>query len=105
MFDEIVLKNSGYVDLILSDDYTHRTYYMGMVDEHNKVNFYDGQLRVVTPDGKEFAKFARRKYLDHIAEHVEPWSYMKFCYLKQTGWKGFADGPKAASTASRRWRA
>ena len=47
----------GYVDLILSDAYTHRTYYMGLVDENNKVNFYDGQLRVVTPEGKEFAKF------------------------------------------------
>jgi F420-non-reducing hydrogenase large subunit len=23
---------------------------------------------------------------------VEPWSYIKFCYLKELGWKGFADG-------------
>jgi len=65
---------------------------MGLVDENNKVNFYDGKLRVVNPDGKEFAKFAPTEYLDHIAEHVEPWSYIKFPYLKNIGWKGFVDG-------------
>ncbi|MBC8874098.1 MAG: Ni/Fe hydrogenase subunit alpha [Planctomycetes bacterium] len=93
VFDDIVLKNKEYVDLILSDAYTHRTYYMGMVDENNRVNFYDGQLRVVDPDGKEFLKFPSGDYLKHVAEHVEPWSYIKFCYLKDVGWKGFEDGP------------
>jgi F420-non-reducing hydrogenase large subunit len=47
---------------------------------------------VVSPDGKEIAKFAGQEYLDHVAEHVEPWSYVKFCYLKQVGWNGFTDG-------------
>jgi F420-non-reducing hydrogenase large subunit len=65
---------------------------MGMVDEQNRVNFYEGQLRVVTPEGKEAAKFDPQKYAEYIAEHVEPWSYMKFCYLKQPGWKGFTEG-------------
>ena len=95
VFDKIVLQNSGYVDLILSDNYTHRTHYMGMVDERNRVNFYEGQLRVVTPEGKEAAKFDPQKYVDYIAEHVEPWSYMKFCYLKQPGWKGFTEGAES----------
>jgi len=92
VFDDIVLKNKEYVDMIVSDAYTHHTYYMGLVDEKNKVNFYDGKVRVVDPDGKEFAKYAPREYLDHVAEHVEPWSYMKFPYLKKIGWKGFVDG-------------
>ncbi|MBN1366660.1 MAG: Ni/Fe hydrogenase subunit alpha [Dehalococcoidales bacterium] len=92
VFDDIVLKNKAYVDLILSDGYTHNTYYMGLVDANNKVNFYDGMLRVVDPTGKEFAKFAPKDYLDHIAEHVEPWSYIKFPFLKKVGWKGFVDG-------------
>ncbi len=95
LFDSIVLKNSGYVDLILSDPYTHHTYYMGMVDKNNKVNFYDGQLRVVSPEGKEAAKFDSTKYFDYVSERVEPWSYMKFCYLKQPGWTGFNDGPSS----------
>jgi F420-non-reducing hydrogenase large subunit len=92
LLEEVVLKNSDYVNLILSDAYTHRTYYMGMVDQNNQVNFYDGMLRVVTPQGKEWKQFRGSKYLDNIAEHVEPWSYVKFCYLKPVGWKGFAEG-------------
>jgi F420-non-reducing hydrogenase large subunit len=65
---------------------------MGMVDKNNKVNFYDGDVRVVTPEGKEFARFRPGEYLNHIAERVEPWSYVKFPYLKNVGWKGFVDG-------------
>jgi F420-non-reducing hydrogenase large subunit len=93
LFHDVVLKNTRYVELIKSDAYTLRTYYMGLVDEHNKVNFYDGKIRVVTPDGREFAKFEARDYLEHIAEHVEPWTYVKLPYLKKVGWKGFVDGP------------
>lgn len=92
VFRDIVLANPDYVALVTSEAYTHKTYYMGMVDEANKVNFYDGRLRVVDPEGKEFVAFDPRKYLDHVAEHVEPWSYMKFTYLKDVGWKGFTDG-------------
>jgi F420-non-reducing hydrogenase large subunit len=91
-FEEIVLKNQEYVDTITSDMYTHRTYYLGMVDAKNQSNFYDGVLRVVDPAGKEWGKFTAKQYLDVIAEHVEPWSYMKFSYLKKLGWKGFVDG-------------
>jgi len=90
--EDIVLKNKEYVDLITSDAYTHKTYYMGLVDDNNKVNFYSGKLRVVGPDGKEFAKFDVHDYMDHIAEHVEPWTYMRFSYLKKLGWKGWTDG-------------
>ncbi len=92
VFDDIVLKNKEYLDMVLSDAYTHRTYYMGMVDEKNRVNFYEGKVRVVDPDGKEFVKYAHREYLEHIAERVEPWTYVKIPYLKKVGWKGFVDG-------------
>ncbi len=92
VFKDIVLSNKEYVDLITSDAYTHRTYYMGLVDEKNMVNFYDGKLRVTGPSGREFAKFDVHDYLEHIAEHVEPWTYVKFPFLKKIGWKGFIDG-------------
>ncbi|MFA5785962.1 MAG: Ni/Fe hydrogenase subunit alpha [Actinomycetota bacterium] len=92
VFGDIVLANAAYVDMITSDAYTHRTYYMGMVDAGNKVNFYDGDIRVVDPEGREYVKFSGGDYLGHVAEHVEPWSYMKFCYLKNVGWKGFSEG-------------
>lgn len=94
LFDDLVLKNKTYLDIILSKDiYYHETNYMGMVDENNKVNFYDGMLRVVNPSGKEIEKFDPRQYQDHISEHKEEWSYIKFLYLKKIGWKGFVDGP------------
>jgi F420-non-reducing hydrogenase large subunit len=96
VFKDIVLKNPEYVKLITSDAYTHKTYYMGLVDGNNKVNFYDGLIRVVDPSGKEYAKFPVQKYRDFVGEHVEPWSYIKFCYLKPLGWQGFADGPQSS---------
>ncbi len=95
LFDDIVLKNKDYVDLITGDIYQHRTYYMGLVDGNNKVNFYDGVIRVVDPNGKEFAKFRVQEYIDHIREHVEPWTYVRFSYLKNVGWKGFVDGKES----------
>ena len=94
-FNDIVLKNKEYVDLILSDAFTHRTYYMGLVDEKNLVNFYDGKVRVVDPEGREFVKYSPKEYLDNIAEHVEPWTYLKFPFLKKVGWKGFVDGKES----------
>jgi len=95
LFDDVVLKNKEYVDLITGDVYSHRTYYMGLVDENNKVNFYDGQIRVVDPNGKEYVKFKPQDYLQHIREHVEPWTYVRFSFLKNIGWKGFVDGKES----------
>jgi len=92
LFEDVVLKNQDYLDLVLSEAFTHQTYYMGLVDENNHVNFYDGKVRVVDPEGEEFVKYAPEDYLDVVAEHVEPWTYLKFPYLKAVGWKGFKDG-------------
>ncbi len=92
LFDDIVMNNQGYVDLILGDVYTHQTYYIGMVDEQRRVNFYDGHISVVAPDGERVGTFAPQDYREWISEHVEPWTYLKFPYLKKVGWKGFVDG-------------
>lgn len=91
-FHDMVLANPRYTDLITSDTYLHRTYSMGTVDALNRANFYDGMIRVVDPDGKEFVRYNPRDYAQHLHEHVEPWSYVKFPYLKKVGWKGFVDG-------------
>ncbi|GAM09090.1 F420-non-reducing hydrogenase iron-sulfur subunit A [Geobacter sp. OR-1] len=105
IFEDLVLKNRAYVDLITSDIYTHKTYYMGLVDGQNRVNFYDGKVRVVGPDGAELVKYPAKEYASHIAERVEPWTYLKYPYLKNVGWQGFVDGPEsgvyAASPLSR----
>ena len=95
IFDDVVLKNADYVNLITSDPYNLPTYYMGTVDNNNKVNFYDGKVRVVDPQGKEFVKFGPSEYLDVIEEHVEPWTYVKMPYLKEVGWNGLTTGPES----------
>jgi len=68
---------------------------MGMVDDNNRVNFYGGDIRVTDQQGKEYVKFGEQDYLDHVCEHVEPWTYSKFTYLKDVGWDGFTDGPRS----------
>ncbi|MGD2087329.1 MAG: Ni/Fe hydrogenase subunit alpha [Candidatus Aminicenantes bacterium] len=92
IFNDVVLQNKEYVDIILNGPYSLTIHSMGLVDENNKVNFYDGKVRVVDTEGKEHCKYAPEDYRDWVAERVEPWSYLKFPYLKQIGWKGFVDG-------------
>lgn len=94
-FKDLVLSRKDYVEVITSEAYTHRTYYMGLADEKNRVNFYDGKVRVVDPSGREFAKFDVHEYQRHIAEHVEPWTYIKFPFLKAIGWSSFVDGERS----------
>jgi F420-non-reducing hydrogenase large subunit len=95
LFTDIVLGNDAYLKLITSEAYTHRTYYMGLVNNRNQPDFYSGRIRVVDPAGQEYASFPTQHYLAYIAERVEPWTYGKFCYLKPLGWKGFVDGPES----------
>jgi F420-non-reducing hydrogenase large subunit len=92
LFEEVVLKNPAYMELVTGDAFKHQTYYMGMVDDDNRVNMYDGDIRVVDPKGNKFCRFKPQAYLDHIREHPEPWTYMRFAFLKDVGWKGFVDG-------------
>lgn len=67
-------------------------YSMGLVED-GKLSHTGGDVNVVDQNGKQFSSFKGSEYLDEISEHVEPWSYMKFPYLKKIGWKGFVDGP------------
>lgn len=95
LFEDVVLKNKAYVDLIMSSVYELDTYWIGTVDEKNRVNFYHGDHRVVDQKGKEVFRYRDHEYLDFISEHVERHSYLKFPYLKKIGWKGFVDGPES----------
>ncbi len=92
LFKDVVLRNKKYLDMVLSDAYSLKTYYMSLVDENNKVNFYDGKVKVIDPKGNVYARFEPREYLDHIAEWVEPWTYIRFSHLKKIGWKGLIEG-------------
>ena len=92
LFKDLVLGNKAYLDMILSDAYSLKTYYMALVDENNKVAFYDGKVRVIDPNGNEYALFDPKDYIEHIGEWVEPWTYIKLSYLRKLGWKGLVEG-------------
>ncbi|MBW2194534.1 MAG: Ni/Fe hydrogenase subunit alpha [Deltaproteobacteria bacterium] len=95
IFRDVVLKNKAYTKLLYGDLFSHKTYYMGLVDDRDRLNFYDGMVRVVDPEGKEFARFEAKDYLKHLEERVDPLSYQKILYLKNVGWKGFVDGKES----------
>jgi len=95
IFDDIVMGNASYRDLILGDTYYCETYFMAMVDHNDKVNFYDGNIKIIKPDGSEYKRFKPNDYHLVIGEHVEPWTYVKFPFLRDIGWHGFVDGPES----------
>ncbi|HPD65357.1 MAG TPA: Ni/Fe hydrogenase subunit alpha [Bacteroidia bacterium] len=95
IFEDVVLGNKDYVDLILNGPYSLKLHSMGLVDDNNHVNFYDGKVRVVDVNGNEHCKYSPEEYREYVAERVEPFSYLKFPYLKKIGWKGFVDGQES----------
>ncbi len=92
LFRDLVLKQPEYLDLILNDAYTLKTYYMALTDAEGKVSFYDGNIRVIDPQGRHFVTFSPEDYVDHIGEWVEPWTYIRFSYLRKLGWRGLQEG-------------
>jgi F420-non-reducing hydrogenase large subunit len=92
IFNDVVLGNKDYVDMILNGPYALNLHSMGLVDDNNKVNFYDGKVRVSDTLGNELYKYEAAEYMEYIEERVEPWTYLKFPYLKKIGWKGFEEG-------------
>ena len=92
-FHKQVINGPSFMRLARSAAFDLKTHYMGLVDDDGHVNFYDGRLQVVAPDGKTMAHFAAVNYLNHLAEHTDPSSYMKIVYLREKGWHGGQDGP------------
>jgi len=95
IFEEEVLSDGEFLDLMHSEPFSLYTYYMGMVDEKNCVSFYDGEMRIVDPEGSELEKFGAEDYLNHLEERVDAWSYMKTLHLKNVGWHGLVDGKRS----------
>jgi NAD-reducing hydrogenase large subunit len=63
------------------------TGYLGLVDENNNLELYDGKLRLLDSKGKVLEdQFEPSNYLDIIREHVEDWSYLKFPFYKKFGY-------------------
>lgn len=92
LFEDAVLKNKDYLDLITGDIYQLNTHQMGIVNDKGCVDYYDGDLRVDDPSGKKLYQFAPEDYLDYVSEKSLPWTYIKFPFLKRIGWKGLEEG-------------
>ncbi len=73
------------------------TYYLGM---HNKGNLeiYDGNLRVMSPEGKIVADFKPKDYRKYYGEYVPKHSYATHIYYKP---EGYPAGVWRANTLAR----
>jgi F420-non-reducing hydrogenase large subunit len=60
------------------------TYYAGMT-KNGVHDIYDGDLRIVSPDGQKF-DFPPQKYLDALGEHIPEHSYATHMYYKPAGY-------------------
>ena len=74
---------------------TITTGFIGTVEDDGALNFYDGKIRLMKPDGT-FDDFEDTDYLDYISEHVMDSSYGKFPYAKcwDEGFSMDLDAPK-----------
>lgn len=61
------------------------TGYLGLITPSKGLELYNGDIRLKSRTGEELEIFNAQNYLDYIAEHVEPWSYLKFPYYKKLG--------------------
>ncbi|OHB74663.1 MAG: F420-nonreducing hydrogenase [Planctomycetes bacterium RBG_16_55_9] len=61
-----------------------KTGFLGTVTNDGTLELYDGKARLMKADGT-YEEFEYSQYTDYIAEHVEPWTYLKFPYAKKWG--------------------
>ena len=60
------------------------TYYMGLTN-NGFHEIYDGEISVMSPQGKVETEFHPREYLQYIIEETMPHSYVKYPYVKLSG--------------------
>ena len=74
---------SKYLEMVKSLGVIN-TGFLGTVTEDGSLDLYDGKLRMMSVDGS-YEDFKCDEYTDYIREHVEPWTYLKFPYMKKAG--------------------
>jgi NAD-reducing hydrogenase large subunit len=61
--------------------------FLGMVSDHDGLDFTDGKLRLIDAEGKVLVdNLDAAHFEDNFGEAVEPFSYMKFPYYKPLGY-------------------
>ena len=58
-----------------------RTGFLGMVDDSGSLQLYEGDLRLMRPDGA-ITDFPAHHYHRYLAEHAEPWTHGKMVYAR-----------------------
>lgn len=79
--------------------------FLGLVDDNDELEFYDGTIRIVDGEGNVVAdRLDPERYTTYLAEASEPWSYMKVPYYKPLGYPGgmYRVGPLARVNVAQR---
>ncbi len=63
----------------------YKTHYMALTKD-DAVEFYDGKISVMDPEGQTVSEFSADDYMEHVEEKTYEWTYAKFAYLKELGW-------------------
>jgi NAD-reducing hydrogenase large subunit len=64
-----------------------RTLFMGLTNENNQLEMYDGLLRIIDANGGIIAdNLNPDNYEAYISEKVEPWTYLKSPFYKPLGY-------------------
>jgi F420-non-reducing hydrogenase large subunit len=81
----------------------HKTNYMALTTG-GALQFYDGSISIINPDGQELSSLSPDEYMEHVEEKSYEWTYAKFAYLKKLGWPtGIVQvGPTARMNVNRR---
>jgi NAD-reducing hydrogenase large subunit len=70
----------------LADFGSFESNFVSIVRPDGAFELYDGLLRAIDADGNTiFDQVDNQAYLDHIAEEVRSWSYMKFPFIRSLG--------------------
>jgi NAD-reducing hydrogenase large subunit len=72
--------------------------YLGLINEDESIEFTDGLLRLINPQGKIVEdSINAARFTEVVGEAVEPFSYTKFVYYKPLGYPGgsYRVGPLA----------
>lgn len=70
----------------LDDFAAHPSGHLGLVQRDGAMELYDGVLRAIDADGNiTLNDIPDFQYADHFVEAVEPWTYLKFPYIKHIG--------------------
>lgn len=49
-------------------------------------DMYNGNVRIKDKDGSIYTEYNNEEYIDVVAEHVKPYSWLKFPYIKELGY-------------------